>query len=219
MAITTYAELKTAIATWLERTDFTSRIPEFLALAQAKMYRGERSLDGKGWIRKPLRVRAMLATNQTLTPTAGVADLTTLTRFLEMKRVFSNQATPIPIEMMSPEQFWTMEGAYLSGEPKFGTIEGDTLYLAKKDSTALKVAYYQRFAALSGDSDTDWVLTNAPHVYLHGALAEAYTFEGADDLCDRHTSLFNGAVNALDASEEDAALSGSVLVMRPATVA
>ena len=36
MAITTYAELKTAISNWLDRTDLDDRIPEFIALAEAR---------------------------------------------------------------------------------------------------------------------------------------------------------------------------------------
>ena len=37
MAIGTYAELQTAVANWLDRDDLTARIPEFIALAEAKM--------------------------------------------------------------------------------------------------------------------------------------------------------------------------------------
>ena len=39
MAIGTYAELQTAVANWLDRDDLTDRIPEFIALAEAKMNR------------------------------------------------------------------------------------------------------------------------------------------------------------------------------------
>ena len=33
MAISTYAELKTAIASWLDREDLTDIIPDFIALS------------------------------------------------------------------------------------------------------------------------------------------------------------------------------------------
>ena len=36
MAITTFSELKTAVANWLDRSDLTDRIPEFIALAEAR---------------------------------------------------------------------------------------------------------------------------------------------------------------------------------------
>ena len=39
MAITTYAELQTALDNWLARTDLQSRTPEFITLAEARMNR------------------------------------------------------------------------------------------------------------------------------------------------------------------------------------
>ena len=39
MAINTYATLQTAVANWLDRSDLTDRIPEFIALAEARMHR------------------------------------------------------------------------------------------------------------------------------------------------------------------------------------
>ena len=39
MAITTYAELKSAAANWLVRGDLTARIPEFISLAEARINR------------------------------------------------------------------------------------------------------------------------------------------------------------------------------------
>ena len=42
MAINTYATLQTAVANWLDRSDLTDRIPEFIALAEARMNRNLR---------------------------------------------------------------------------------------------------------------------------------------------------------------------------------
>src|SRR5574343_38100 len=42
MAITTNSELNTAVANWLSRSDLTSRIPEFIALFEAKFNRDMR---------------------------------------------------------------------------------------------------------------------------------------------------------------------------------
>ena len=36
MAITNYSELKSAIADWLDRTDLTDQIPDFITLAEAR---------------------------------------------------------------------------------------------------------------------------------------------------------------------------------------
>ena len=42
MAITTYAELKSSIANWLNRDDLTSVIPDFISLAEAQIARDVR---------------------------------------------------------------------------------------------------------------------------------------------------------------------------------
>ena len=39
MSISTYAELKTAIANFLARTDLTDQIPNFIQLAEARLSR------------------------------------------------------------------------------------------------------------------------------------------------------------------------------------
>ena len=39
MAISTYSELQTAAANWLDRSDLSDRIPEFIALAEARFNR------------------------------------------------------------------------------------------------------------------------------------------------------------------------------------
>ena len=39
MAISNYAELQTATANWLDRTDLTDRIPEFIDLAESTFNR------------------------------------------------------------------------------------------------------------------------------------------------------------------------------------
>ena len=45
MAITTYAQLQTAAASWLDRTDLTATIPEFIELAEARFNRVIRQPD------------------------------------------------------------------------------------------------------------------------------------------------------------------------------
>jgi hypothetical protein len=39
MALSTYAELKTSIGDWLNRSDLTSVIPDFISLAEAQVER------------------------------------------------------------------------------------------------------------------------------------------------------------------------------------
>ena len=54
MALGTYTELKDAIADWLDRSDLTARIPDFIALAEARINRERRI--------RPMEVRSTIVT-------------------------------------------------------------------------------------------------------------------------------------------------------------
>jgi hypothetical protein len=54
MALSTFTELKDAIADWLDRSDLTARIPDFIALAEARINRELRI--------RPMEVRSIMYT-------------------------------------------------------------------------------------------------------------------------------------------------------------
>lgn len=99
------------------------------------------------------------------------------------------------------------------------TIEGSVIRTAGASSATVKSVHYAKFSAMSADGDADWVLTNAPHVYLHGALAEAWGYKLQGDQEAKYQGLFGAAVKGLNAAESQAQHSGSLLVMRPKAIA
>ena len=159
MAIGTYAELKTAVANYLTRSDLTSRIPEFIELAEDR-------------IAHDLRIRAM-ETSSDITIDAQTEALPT--GFLSMRRLYLNTDPIRRLEFVPPEHFWTIRAATESGQPKVYTIEGENLVFGPSpDSTYTgKALHYKRFTALSADADTNWLLTSARGLYLYGALIES----------------------------------------------
>ncbi|KKK61088.1 hypothetical protein LCGC14_3017840 [marine sediment metagenome] len=157
MAITTNAELKTAIANWLERDDLTSRIPEFISLTE----------DNIG---RELRVRAM-ETSVNLTVSSQETALPT--GFVQQRRLYrDNDASRL--EFFPPEDFWIRNAKSETGTPKLYTIEGDNLVVGPSPdvSQTFKLLYFKKFTALSDDSDTNWIFTNARGLYLFGTLIE-----------------------------------------------
>lgn len=58
MTISNFSELKTAVDNWLARTDLSTRVPEFIALAEARIHYGSRH---QTFSSPPLRLRAMEA--------------------------------------------------------------------------------------------------------------------------------------------------------------
>ena len=62
MAITTYSELKSSVADWLNRDDLTSVIPDFIALSEAQY---NRSIRHRNMI---VRSRASIDARYSATP-------------------------------------------------------------------------------------------------------------------------------------------------------
>lgn len=211
MSIDTYADLRTAVGNWLERSDLTSVIPDFVALSRAKAFRGDGTIG-----LEPLRVSAMVA-SASITITAGVGSMPA--RWLEFLSLrWTGQHGP-QLKFLPAQSFWSYADSYESPEtPAYYTIEGNTLRLQTTGNTTVNAVYYAAFPALTADSDTDWVLTNAPHVWLHGALMEAANYVADPERAAREAALFAGGVAALNRSERRARQSGAVLQSVPTTV-
>lgn len=216
MSITTYAELKTAIANWLEDSTLTSRIPEFIALAQAKLYRGQMGPMGQ-WIVPPLRIRDMVTTAN-ITITSGTGSLPS--GWLEFQRLWVDTAGRPTLKYLPAQTFYDDANAHeTSGDVIYYTLEGVTIRTAPAVSDTIKSVHYAKFTAMSADGDADWVVTNAPHVYMHGALAEAWGYKLDGEQEAKHMGLFSQAVKALNVADSQAQRAGSQLVMRPGAVA
>lgn len=199
MAISTFAELRTAVAGWLNRTDLTATIPDFVLLAEAD-------------IRNDVRVRAM---EQLTSGTLTGETLSAPERFLDARRFIVSGAKR---EYRTPEQYADIgrAGASLS----VFTHIGQSLYVLNgNDGDDYTLLYNQSFAALDSDDDTNWLLTNAPDVYLWGACKY-----GAMWLKDKEQEMtfegrYSAAVARVNAREAVAKSSGSALSQFPTAAA
>lgn len=211
MTVTTYATLKTAVATRLARSNMTSLIADFISIAHDKMMRGD-EVDQV----PPLRISDMLTATD-LTPASGEATLPA--DYLEMKRIYTNNSSTLPLAYRPPEDWYGNSLQGESGTPAFFTIEGSTLKIAPQDTTVLKVLYYAKLAQMSADADTNAIITKAPHTYLYGALAEAYDHIRQHDRSQLYARRFGSAVRALNDSSDNGQMSGGPLIMMPSAVA
>jgi hypothetical protein len=192
MAINTYGTLKTAVATWLNRADLTSYIPDLIALAEQRINYGS---DGQ-YISQPLRVPAMQA-RATGTITSGAISYPT--RFLEPIRIVATSGTTSwPLDYVAPPAFTTASNS--SGTPSVYTLLNNEIQTAGTGSYAYTLDYYQAFAALSSDSDTNWLLTNAPGIYLYATLIEAAPFLGDSQTMQTWLTMLNSSIAAVNRS-------------------
>lgn len=173
MAITTNAQLKTAIASWLARSDLTDNLQDFVTLFEA-------------WANRNLRVRQM-ETLSTITTTDGSTNLPD--DYLAWRKLIWNASTEAAMEYVAPEMFHRFYPSSDDGTPRFFTIEGSTLKTRPvDDSTGFVLNYYAKLDGLSADSDTNWLLDEHPDLYLAGSLVEANAFLLNPD----HASLWAG---------------------------
>lgn len=194
MALSTYAELKASIADWCHRTDLTTPIVDFVKLAESQ-------------IRRDVRCRAM---NVLATGTLTGETLAQPTRYIEAQRLLVGGAEQ---EYVSPGVYAQMQD-YQSQELKFTHIGTDIYIMQGADGDAYSLLYWQAFAAFSADSDTNWLLTNAPEIYLSGALSHAGIYLNDDAMMAKHAAVYQAAVKLLKSSETRSQFSGSRLEIR-----
>ena len=160
MAITTYAELQTAIADWLDRSDLTSYIPDFITFAE-------------GYLSRNVSHRKM-DTSVDITPASNVYTLPT--DYLHYRRVVEKASIRRELQFIAPgvadEQYPT-RGTGLS---QHFTIVGDSLTAFPLSSNDIELTYRQKIPALSASNASNWLLAASPELYLRATQFQALTF-------------------------------------------
>jgi len=184
MAISTYAELQTAVSNWLDRSDLSSRVPEFIALAE-------------GRIARKLRIREM-ETESDVTLVAGTRTAALPTGFREVRRVYIDSSPVKELEYMSPQDYWNRYTAANTGKPVVFTVEGSNLLFGPIPDSAYtaKVLHYKALDALS--SSAHGVFTSNPDLYLYGSLLAAEPFLKNDKRVGLWKAMFDEAMMELE---------------------
>lgn len=202
MSITTYSELQTALTNWSGRADLSSRIPEFIALAEAKMNRR-------------LRVKDMV-TKTTFSITGEYVAVPT--SFGGVKTFYLN-TNPTAILQFMPDQQMTSEYAGQVGVPiKYSVQGGNFRFGPPPDATySSTLVYYLQVPALSGSNTTNWMLTSHPDAYMYGGMAELSGFIQDAQSAQAWAQAMYGVIDEIKvASNRDATSGDGAVAMRPA---
>ena len=205
MAISTKAELHTAVANWLNRSDLTSRIPEFITLAESSFNRN-------------LRTRKMLSRSTTTTSAQYVSFPD---NFLEMLNIELTSPTP-PKRLIYATQDrsddFRQQLKDKTGTPIYYTIEGDAIQLNPTPDTTitLQLNYYKDIPALSGlaDGGYNWLLTDHPDIYLYSTLMQAAPYLMDPQTGAQWDALLSRAMQELIGSDDKSRYSGGSLTMK-----
>jgi hypothetical protein len=195
MAISDYAELQAAIGHWLARGDLAARIPDFIALAEQRLFYGA---DDASYPSPPLRLGAMEATTDPalFATSPGVGTVPLPPGFLEARAVVLASPPKRPLDLAALDQVAAASAA--TGRPRLYTIAGDALRLAPTPDAAygVELTYFRRFEPLA-TTPSNWLLANAPGVYLYAALLEAQPFLMNDARLPVWAAMLGAATRAL----------------------
>ena len=206
MAISTKAELHTAVANWLNRSDLTARIPEFISLAESSFNRN-------------LRTREMLvrSTASTASQYVGLP-----TDFLEMLNIELTSTSPpkrlVYITSDRSDDYREKRNNEV-GTPDYWTIEGASIQLlpTPSESVTIQLNYYQDIPALStlADSEHNWLISSHPDIYLFATLLQASPYIMDSQSAQQWDSLLARSMQELQMSDEKSKYAGGTLNMRP----
>lgn len=190
MAITTYAQLQTAIGEYSARPDLSDYFPDFITLAENWLNYGSADTP-------PLRCREMEAT-ATLTPTNGVC--TVPGDFLQTIKVVEDASTRRTLHYLTPDAMESMYPALYGGIGYHYTIVGSELQTAPMVSNNVILTYYQALPDLF-TYGTNWLLTKSPSIYLRASLAQAAEFIRNDTEAAKQASMAQALITGLNKSD------------------
>jgi hypothetical protein len=203
LSFSSYTTLQSALADWLNRTDLTAQIPDFISLAEAEMKRRLR--------RTSTRTTLSISTESTTLP-SDVAELRSL--YLES----GSPSQDKPIKIASPEMFaeTRARNQAVTGRPVVAMVLGGTLYVAPApDQTyTLRIIYFAQLIPLSGSVASNAVLTEAPDAYLYGSLLQAEPYLEHDDRAPLWKSKFDAAIDQLNYVRESEEYNASIRDVR-----
>lgn len=202
MTIGNYSKLKTAIADFLNRDDLTVAIPTFVSLAEARFNRELRT-----W-RQEVRSTATLDAQYSALP----ADFLQPIR-LQILDSQTGEVAPISTAMMTRLRGERFDEV---GRPTHYAItaSGLELFPTPDDDYPASFVYYAKITPLELDSDTNWLLTEAPDAYLYGALVHSAPYLKDDPRIAVWEGLHAAALESLRVQSDDAKYGGTGLQLR-----
>tara|TARA_R110000824_G_scaffold237577_1_gene426372 strand:- start:379 stop:1029 length:651 start_codon:yes stop_codon:yes gene_type:complete len=200
MALGTYSELQTTIASYLNRDDLTSIIPTFITLTENRLNR-------------ELRVRANMV-RATTTTTAETAFYDLPSDMIALRNItYDNGSQNFALGYLSPEGATREYGSISSGRPRAYTNLGNNIKITPTPDAAYSISinYFAHLRSLSDSVVTNDVLDAYPSLYLFGACLEGAIYLNDTEQTNRFGSVFEKAVDDVKRAEDAARYSGTAM--------
>jgi len=198
MSVTNYGELKSTIADFLNRSDLTSVIPTFIDFAEAEFNRN-------------LRVRQMVLRAEAQIDARFSAVPADFIEAKDLVIVTTNPVTPLEFitqQEMAQERNTTYTAA---ATPKYFSVVGSQFeFVPTPDQQySLEMSYFAKIDALSADTDTNWLLTDYPDIYLYTSLMHSAPYLKDDERIGVWAQLAAKAREELIARDASSSFNGS----------
>lgn len=199
MALASYSDLQTAVASWLNRPDLTAAIPDFITLAEKKLDRALRTTE------QIKRVRTTVDEEYEALPSD----------FAELISTFIVESPTTQLTQLSVADFIN-QGFTTAEQPTHFTIIGQNLRFGPvpTETFTLELVYYATIPALSDSATSNWLLTRAPDVYLYGALIEASPYLREDTRTIVWKTLYDEQVARLNNESQRQQYTKTILTSR-----
>jgi len=202
MAISTYAELQSAIADFLDRDDLTSAIPTFIYAAEKQM---EKEIRHPRMMR---RSEGQIDSRYSPVPPT----------WLETIRLHISGTPSYRLELTSLDDMLQLreQSGGGSGRPTHYAHFGENIEVYPNPDTEydIELMYYEKLPVLSDSNTSNWLLEVAPEAYLYGALVHSAPYLKDDARIQVWGSLYAGAVAGVNKQADQARFGGSGLRMR-----
>tara|TARA_R110000824_G_scaffold154134_2_gene326078 strand:- start:1019 stop:1510 length:492 start_codon:yes stop_codon:yes gene_type:complete len=154
-----------------------------------------------------------METKQTASTVAGQRNLALPPDYIQMRNFQVNSSPLTTLSYVTPEIYDRVWGGSTSGTPKFYTILANEVSFGPIPDTVMEVEmlFYKKFDNLSVSTTTNWLITNAPDIYLYGSMLEAEPFIMNDERVPLWAQALQQGVSDLQEQDNKDRHSGSAL--------
>jgi len=194
MALANFTDLKASVADFLNRSDLTTVIPDFITMCEAGFNR-------------ELRVREMSVRTQAPIDSQYVK---LPDDFLGMRNIDLMTDPVTPLSYKNLQNLDIHRRADATGKPIYYSITQNNIEFAPAPDGdyTLEIVYYQKVPALSANT-TNWLLDNHPDAYLYGTLMHSAPYLQADERIGVWAGKYQQVIEQITISDEEAKFSGS----------
>ena len=186
----TYAELKDQVANFINKPDIEQTIDTFIDLAEADIARKVRH-----W-KMEKRATVQLDDQYSRVPTD----------WLESIRFYLSGGNTYELKQVGHAEITNrrMGNLNTSGRPQYYAMSDGAFEMFPTPDTAYtaELLYYAKNEALSDSNTYNWLLQDAPDLYLYGTLMHTAPFLGEDARLSIWANLYQSALDSVNLASE-----------------